>query len=237
MKTQKRIEKIFENVKFVAEKKFHDSNDLVLADIGTDHGYVAELMSKYKKAKKVIATDISLKSLHKLENLKENHELEKIESSLGDGLDAVESADIAVIAGIGGMQITKMLEFQNKNHENLPKCIFFVLQPAQNEVELRKWLYKNQFDILRDRVIFDNNQFYSIIVVDSLHKVNKNCGIREIYLGKNRISDPDFQKYLLEMQTKLSFIDMLPKSQIKSDEILYEKYKLKILVEKLMKKY
>ena len=80
MKTYKRILKLEEAVKFVCEYAGKDIKDFVAADIGTDHGNLAEKLSKLSQIRKVIASDISAKSLCKLQALIKSRKLTNIET-------------------------------------------------------------------------------------------------------------------------------------------------------------
>ena len=189
MKTYKRIDKIcgaVSNLTGYFDKK------IIVADIGTDHGYVAEKLSKFEKIEKVVATDISEKSLNKLNSLIKLNNLDKIETKVGDGLIPVEKADICVIAGMGGLEITKIIDNQNCDKNAQKKCNIFVLQPAQNIVELRLWAIKNHFKIIDDFTFEDAERFYSILVIDvSKFEFNRKS-IFNLWLGKNCKKDEDF---------------------------------------------
>ena len=136
-----------------------------LADVGTDHGYVAEKLSKFENIKKVIATDISDKSLAKLNTLINLRKLKNIETLVGDGLIPINKADVCVIAGMGGLEISKIIDNQN-DINGKKKCNIFVLQPTQNIVELKMWATKSRFKILKDITIEDSDRFYPILIID-----------------------------------------------------------------------
>jgi len=234
MKTFKRIDKICEMVSFASQ---FFKKKIIIADIGTDHGYVAEKLSKTNFANKIIATDISEKSLDKLNNLIKLKNLEKIETKVGNGLEPVECADICVIAGMGGLEITKIIDGQNvKNNKKERKCNIFVLQPAQNIVELRLWAMNKHYKILKDITFEDMDRFYSILVID----VSKFCfsrkSIYNLWIGKNcRENSEEFSKYINYLEEYLSFMDNVKKKRLKNDNILFQKYKLKKLIKKYKK--
>ena len=60
----------------------HKLTNVVVADIATDHGYLAEQLSKNEKISKVYATDISQKCLDKTNKLKEEFNLDNIETKI-----------------------------------------------------------------------------------------------------------------------------------------------------------
>ena len=233
MKTYKRIDKICSAVMF-AKQLFN--RKIVVADIGTDHGYVAEQLSISDDIEKVIATDISEKSLNKLNSLIKIKNLDKIETKVGDGLEPINSADVCVIAGMGGLEITKIIDGQNvKNDKKSRKCNIFVLQPAQNIVELRDWAIKKHFKILKDFTFEDAERFYSILIIDvSKFRLNKKS-IFNLWIGRDSKGEEDFMKYIFYLENYLSFLGNVSKNRLKNDKILCQKYKLKKLIKKYIK--
>ena len=210
--------------------------DVVVADIGTDHGYLSELLSRNKKIKKVFATDISQKCLDKTNQLISKCNIEKVDTKLGDGLDAVDVVDLAVVAGIGGYEIINILQNQNKINEKR-KCDLFVLQPSDNTVELRQWINKNNMLVVSDFIFESAKRFYSIIVVDVSKTEVKKLDDFDLYFGRdNTLENKEFVNYLLYLKESLSYLDGLSKERIDADEVLIQKTKLKILIDKLLDK-
>ena len=85
----------------------------VLADIGTDHGYIPLFCLENGKAKNVIATDINEKPLKRAEtNIKSHGFSSFADFRLCNGLDALSEgeADVIVIAGMGGPLICDILK-------------------------------------------------------------------------------------------------------------------------------
>lgn len=233
MKTYKRIDKITESVE-LAYNTFL-SGEIVACDIATDHGYIAESLIKKDYVKNVVATDISAKSLKKLQNLIEFHHIFGINCVLGDGLTVIDSADICVIAGIGGEEIVKMLSLQNKRKNGENKCNVFVLQPAQNVIELRKFIFKNKIYLLKDFVIEDEGRFYPILIIDVSKRQRNKQNIFNIWLGRdNKNGSEDFVKYIGEINEYLEFLNEIPYKRIRKDKVLKQKYKLKKLASKLI---
>lgn len=234
MKTGKRISKIAEAVGFLTQNL---EGDLVVADIATDHGFIAESLTLNTKIKEVIATDISEKSLQKAIDRVKYKNLKNIQTALGDGLDAIEKTDISVIAGIGGYEIINMLSNQNKTKDGSFKCRYFVLQPAQNEVEFRKYLFKNRIFVVKDYVIEDAKRFYPIIIIDVFKKQKNKMNVFNLRLGRDsNTNDLDFINYLKMLEIQLEFLKNIKFIKLIKDKDLRQKYKLYLLVEKLLKK-
>lgn len=137
--------------------------DSRVCDIGTDHGYIPVYLIKSGIAKKVIATDISRGSLDKIIDLIEEQGLEEhIEARLGDGLNVLKEneVDTLVIAGMGGILISEILEAGKSITENIDS---FILQPMVGAKELRKYLLDNNYKIISEELVFEEGKYYEII--------------------------------------------------------------------------
>ena len=140
-------------------------NKNCVADIGTDHGILCKILLENKCTKKVIATDISKKCLEKAIDLAKKFDYnfpDRFEAREGDGFEPLEKdeVDLAVVAGMGGQEIIKFLKFQDlKNIQE------FIFAPAQNVAELREYLSLNEFEIVKDEVVKDQNKFYHTLYV------------------------------------------------------------------------
>ncbi|MGL5648013.1 MAG: tRNA (adenine(22)-N(1))-methyltransferase [Clostridium sp.] len=154
MELSKRLEKILENV---------DETECLL-DVGTDHGYIPIEAIKRGLAKKAIAADINKDPLDKakLNAIFEGVD-ESIEVRLGNGLDVIDSNEVStvVIAGMGGNLIRDILEKGKDKIKNTE----IILLPAQNPEVLRKYLYTNGYEILKEDLCLDEEIFYEIFKV------------------------------------------------------------------------
>lgn len=138
----------------------------VLADIGTDHGYVPFELLKSGRVNRVIATDISSESLQKAVELTQRENLvDKVSLRVGDGLEPLrkDEADILVIAGMGGRLIANILE-EGYNRKFDSKNPMIVLQPVQQAGELRIYLYTHDFEINDEYIFEDSGKVYQLIV-------------------------------------------------------------------------
>ena len=118
-----------------------------------------------KIAKKVLATDISEKSLSKL-NSKLDKNNDKIELKVSDGLTKIVSPfpDICVIAGMGGRLIIDILDKDLAKTKSINKYIF---QSNTSVKELRKFLLDNSFKIINELAVVDEGIYYNIIMVEN----------------------------------------------------------------------
>lgn len=136
-----------------------------VADIGTDHGYVSVELIKRNKASFVIASDISKPSLQKAINyIKLNNLENKIQTRCGDGIKILkkDEVDALVIAGMGGILISEIIKdsYDEKFENKIP---VFILQPVQQQKDLRYFLYNNNFNIFKEDIIIDMEKVYHVI--------------------------------------------------------------------------
>ena len=182
-KAYRRLEQLYDETVELA------SEDDIIADVGTDHGYLAVMLAKNHVGLKIIATDISEPSLKKAESLARSQNAQ-LECRVGDGLAPANEATLACICGIGGNEIIKILE-------DSKFCGKLILQPVPTEKDLRNYLLKAGYFIKKDYVILDEGKFYFVFVVDG--KKHKNhYSKKDKMFGKTNLKHitPDFQEYL-----------------------------------------
>ena len=135
-----------------------------LADVGTDHGYVPVYLLQRGLIKGAIASDIGAEPLQHAKNTAAEYEVEGIDFRLCPGLDAVapEECDTILIAGMGGETIITNLENApwTKRGDHL-----FLLQPMTKVEMLRKWLADNGYTFTGERLVFDKDHLYPIMMV------------------------------------------------------------------------
>ena len=178
-------------------------NSETTVDVGTDHGYVPICLIEEKRAKKVIAADINEGPLKNAEkNVKLNGLSDKIELRLGSGLVPIKEgeADSLIIAGMGGILISEILE-EGKSKAKKLKNI--VLQPMNSQEDLRRYLADNGYRIIEEKLAKEGRKMYNILSVrveeDSPYE--KEC---YYYLGKpqNFNLDEDITKEYIEIRKK-----------------------------------
>lgn len=148
-----------------------------IADIGTDHGYIPAYLMKNKKIKFAILSDVNKGPL---ENAKKEFTLqninENIEFRLGSGFEVLEinEVEIAIVAGMGGILISEIIEAHQDIAKSFKKIIF---QPMQAPEKLRKYLFENGYNIISEKLVKEDFRIYEIIVAN--------------YVGKNKINHID----------------------------------------------
>ena len=137
----------------------------VLADVGTDHGYIPIYVLENKKAKKAIAMDINRGPMERAASHIALHGLEAyIDCRCCDGLAGLREgeADGVVIAGMGGTLMQQILEYgQNK----LTNIDFMVLQPQSEIGKVREYLGRSGYRIDRETMVLEDGKFYVIMQV------------------------------------------------------------------------
>lgn len=156
IKLTPRLEKIANLVK---------SNHSV-ADIGTDHGYIAIYLIQNSISPYVIAGDINKKPLESARNnIKEMGLSQRIETRLGSGLSVIKPGEVetVIIAGMGGILIGQLLQ---EAPEIIATTKEFILQPMQAQEELRRYLVDNGFKIVKDVLVKEDHRIYEIICAE-----------------------------------------------------------------------
>lgn len=197
MKITKRLEKI---ANLVEEGKS-------VIDIGTDHGLVPLYLAKNEISKDILATDISKKSLQKLEDKIDENLKKIIKTQVCDGLDNVEVKEnqIAIIAGMGAVSIIEIL---NKNIEKVRRLDYVICEGNIGNEKLRKFLNENNFYIDKDFLIKDGRKHYDIIRFKN--GKDRKLSLGEIYFGK--FIYQDFNPLLMKR------IDQIYKKNLKFKE-------------------
>jgi len=158
-------------------------NCKAVADIGTDHGYIPIFSVLAGLCNQAIASDINKGPIKRAgENVKLFCLEEKISLRLGGGLETVEAgeADVVVIAGMGGILISDILE---KSKDVVMAAKHLILQPMTAAGELREYLCQSSFNVTKEVLVAEDEKLYSIICVD----VGGKCEYspKDLLLGKN----------------------------------------------------
>lgn len=166
----------------------------IVADIGTDHGYIPVYLIKKGIAKKVIACDINEGPLENARTTSRDNNLQNIiETRLGSGLKPIKPDEVntVIIAGMGGLLIADILMTSIEVVDTVKN---FILQPMTAQEELRKWLEEHNFKITNEKLAKEGDKIYEIIVAVKGKMVVKDTIYYE--LGYNLIKNKD--PYLIE---------------------------------------
>lgn len=137
--------------------------DSSVADIGTDHGYLAIELFKTNNARRVIAADLNAGPCQAARRtISEAGFSDSIEVRQGDGLAAINpgEVDTVCIAGMGGKLEADILEARPEVTARL-QCL--VLQPQNGFEYLRGWLYDHNWHIEDEKLAKVDGRLYQII--------------------------------------------------------------------------
>ena len=168
-----------------------------LADIGTDHGYLPIFLVETGASPSAIAMDIKEGPLCRAAAHVAEHGLtDKIEVRKSNGLSALRpgEADTAVIAGMGGLLMIRILKEGRETALSLKRL---VLSPQSEIGEVRRYLLGNGFGIFRENMVFDEGKYYVILEAGKAENQGPWSYIEEEY-GKYLIESgsPVVREYL-----------------------------------------
>ncbi|MDU2146384.1 MAG: class I SAM-dependent methyltransferase [Paeniclostridium sordellii] len=162
-----------------------------IADIGTDHGYIPVYLLNNNKINYAILADVNKGPLENARKEVKNNKLEnKVDLRLGSGLEVlkINEVDEIIIAGMGGILISELLNVKKDVSQSVEKLI---LQPMQAQSELRKYLYNNGYEIINEVLVKEDFRIYEII---ETKYTGKNTEVTDdIYyeVGKKLIENKD----------------------------------------------
>jgi tRNA (adenine22-N1)-methyltransferase len=133
------------------------------ADIGTDHGFVPISVVSEGIAEHAIASDVRKGPLTRAEaHIREAGLSDRIDCRLGDGLSVLApgEAEVIVIAGMGGMLMTRIL---GEAPETAGSARHLVLSPHRDEYELRTYLWNQGFVIEDETMVREDGKYYPVI--------------------------------------------------------------------------
>lgn len=173
----------------------------VLADVGTDHGYVPLYLLKNNIISRAVAMDINPMPLERArDNITMAGYGGMCDFRLSDGLLELErgECDAVVIAGMGGIL---MIDILSKALDRIDSDTRLFLQPMIAQIELREYLFANGFTIDDEYVVREENKFYNIICA---RRGESDITDTDIYIGKNlRQNSPEVYDDYIEYKLKI----------------------------------
>lgn len=179
---------------------------LILADVGTDHGYVPIYLVSNGIVPKAYAMDINKGPLERAkEHIEENNLEGKIETILSDGMKGLAGKDAqsVVVAGMGGELVCKILD-ESPVIENIEELI---LSPHSNVKEVRKKVTAIGFDIVDEVMVEEFGKYYNIVKAIKCAET-KNYSEFDYEFGKIMFKTKDkvFLEYLNKTINKINSI-------------------------------
>lgn len=174
-----------------------------VADIGTDHGLLPIFLWQRGIVSKIILSDINEGPLEKAKNNINMYAPDMIYSiRMDDGLKAIDSGEVdtVIIAGMGGLLMTRILEADTAKTLSFRK---YILQPRSAQDKLRKWLFSRGFEIIDEHLVREGKYICEIIAA--------------------KPPDSDSVKTDNKIQTESELIDLKSDLQFEISPVLFSK--------------
>ena len=205
--------------------------DHIFADVGTDHAHIPSYLILNGVSPYGYAGDIKKGPLAVAEKNLSQHGIEnKVELVLCDGLCGfpLDKVEDIVIAGMGGDTIIGIIDVCGditKNHR-------LILQPMTNVPKVRSYLFENGYDILEEKIVYEDLKIYNVIVAVKGQSAQK-PSLKDIYFGVN-INSPEltdtYKKYLKKKHKK-HYDGLMGAKMQNTEDILLEKSIIEMLEE------
>lgn len=199
----------------------------VLADVGTDHGYIPIALIQRQKIKSAIAMDINKGPLARAQDNIASAQLgDYIQTRLSDGVAALGEgeADSILIAGMGGELVIHILSEGEKVCKAASELI---LQPQSDIRKVREYLRLHHYKIVDEDMICEDGKYYPMMRVINVELDNAwmkmdeqtrvACDIYGPLLLRN--GNPVLRRFLVRQHRQLTQILQMLQAQTLSEKI------------------
>lgn len=135
----------------------------VVADVGTDHGYVPIWLVEEGVAAGGIAMDVNPGPLERAQcHIAARGLTDRIRTRLGDGLSALspKEADTVIIAGMGGPLMVRIL---SEGLETARRMKRLILSPQSEIWSVREFLERQGFAVEDEAMTEEDGKYYTVI--------------------------------------------------------------------------
>mgnify|MGYP002553941173 FL=1 len=201
------------------------SDGMIVADVGTDHGYIPIYLAESGRIPSAIAMDINHGPLERAEaHIRMYHLEKKIQTRLSDGVKGLTpgECDCVVAAGMGGALIIKIMEEGEAVFKNLKE---FILQPQSEIAKVRQYLCEHQYRIIKEDMVLEDGKFYPMMKV--VNRESEAYDITELQYGKLLLKEQNSVLKLFlekEQKTKERILEKL--SEEEGEQIIQRKKEL-----------
>ena len=199
----------------------------VLADVGTDHGYIPIALIQRQKIKSAIAMDINKGPLARAQdNIASARLGDYIQTRLSVGVAALGEgeADSILIAGMGGELVIHILSEGEKVCKAASELI---LQPQSDIRKVREYLRLHHYKIVDEDMICEDGKYYPMMRVINVELDNAwmkmdeqtrvACDIYGPLLLRN--GNPVLRRFLVRQHRQLTQILQTLQAQTMSEKI------------------
>ena len=164
-----------------------------VVDIGTAHAYIPIYLIEKKKCLSAVAMDVNAGPLRRAAvHIQEAGFQKEIETRLSDGFEQLKpgEADCAVIAGMGGGLVIKILSAYPEVTCSLKE---YILQPQSEIAKVRVFLLKQGFIFADEEMVLEDGKYYPMIKVlppkcmTALNNPAEICGWTETEIRYGRL--------------------------------------------------
>lgn len=194
-----------------------------IADIGSDHAYLPCHVIKRGLSSFAIAGEIADGPLHSAkQQVKKSGVEDYVDVRKGDGLQVLKAGDVdcIIIAGMGGRLISRILE---KGKDKLAGVSRLILQPNIGAVHIRKWLLDNEWELVSEQILEEEEKIYEILVAERGEPMKPYQHIEnELLLGPFLLKENSKvfrKKWSVELQRWEKIVENLDQSQTRPDTL------------------
>lgn len=153
------------------------NSNMVIADIGSDHGFLPYYLLENKIIYKAYACDNKKGPFNNLKNTFKDCFKDQIELSLSDGLTNLPSyVNTIIMTGMGGDLIVKLL---NRDKKYLSNIKYLILSPHSHIDNVRGFMMKIGYKLIDEGIVFDD-KYYHILKYEI---GNEYLSEKELYFG------------------------------------------------------
>jgi len=200
----------------------------ILADVGTDHGYVPIALVQGKKIPRAIAMDINRGPLQRAcEHIAECQLENYIETRLSDGVEKLKvgEVDTILVAGMGGELVIRIL---TEGEAVCRSAKELVLQPQSELEKVRKFLREQKYKLVDEDMVIEDGKYYPMMRVVPVEEDNfwdsiPEDAIRACYMYGPlllRNGNPSLRKFLVKQHKQFHAILEELEKQPESEAIL-----------------
>lgn len=158
-----------------------------MVDIGSDHGHLGLELFRLEKVNEVWNVDLSRESLKNSRKIYEKFGFLKYSKFIcGNGFKKLENIPdnaVVVIAGLGTVQILKILEDIPSNIRSL------ILLSHTDYFFIRKWAWLNNWTIHDEIYLEDRGYFYMVMRLIRSAKKRENYSLEDHIFGKRKFRE------------------------------------------------
>lgn len=135
----------------------------VLADVGTDHGYIPIYQVQLHRNPYAVAMDLRKGPLERAaEHIRQAGLTGQIKTRLSDGVAALEpgEADSIVVAGMGGELILHIL---SEGEAVCRQAKELILQPQSEIAAVRRYLREHGYYVDAENMVFEDGKYYPMM--------------------------------------------------------------------------